>query len=246
MTLPVLQQDVSAAVTTGNVTLPSWTPATDELVLVGVYAPAGISPSLAGNGLTWASVGTISDTVAGYRVSVFRAMGASPTTGSITVTLTGNVAEADAIAVRISGALTGSNGADAVEDVQTAASAGGDADMLTTVTPTENDSLVIGFGGHGAAAFTVPGGETGIEINVQSLGTSIESAWYEAVATAAATQLGDTGDLDDSPTWALVALAVKPAPPAAAFVPSAVTPRAVARFFDPHTGRPLRDIAAWQ
>lgn len=211
MTLAI-SADVSAAVASGDVTLPSWTPGANELVLVGVHHDEALTPTLAGNGLTFASVLVVDDITPSYSVSVFRAQGASPSTGSIVATIAGNSSDAMAIAVRISGAVIGGNGADAIEATGSAAAGGLDSDMLGSVTTLTADALLVGFGGHGSAGFTVPGGETLIEEDVQSGGAHVFSAWYEGpIAPAALTQLGDVTDLDDSVRWALALLAIKPA-----------------------------------
>lgn len=70
----------------------SITPTANRLVLAAIgHSRAGSGaneiPTLTGNGLTWVQVGTIqsADASAGRRLTVFRAMGASPSAGAVTI-----------------------------------------------------------------------------------------------------------------------------------------------------------------
>lgn len=242
---------VSASIDSGDtITLPSWTPAANDLVLVGAYY--SVQPDypldatkLSGNGLTFDLVASeLEDGISYYYAYLFRAMSASPSSGAITIDTTDNVMPANVIAVRISGAATGSNGANAVEATATAVEYSGNDDMLGSVTTVSANAWALAFGGHGTVGLTLPGGETGIVLNEASSGTRA-SMWYQPVSSPGATQLGASGDLGlPGATWVMVMAAIQEA--LVPFVPSAATPRAIARFFDPHTGRPLRDIVAWQ
>lgn len=70
----------------------SFTPTANRLVLAAVQSRTGITadpniPTLSGNGLTWVQVATVlydSTSSSRKRLTVFRAMGASPTTGALT------------------------------------------------------------------------------------------------------------------------------------------------------------------
>lgn len=70
----------------------SWTPTANVLLLVSVISQKGSgtspAPTLSGNGVTWVQVATRQATQSGYdsRITLFRSMGASPSTGSITIT----------------------------------------------------------------------------------------------------------------------------------------------------------------
>lgn len=80
----------------------------------GVGGVAGDTPtSVTGNGLTWEEVDShITNSV---RVSIFRAMGASPSSGAVTFNFSGNQGNATWAIVQVTGVTTGgSNGADAV------------------------------------------------------------------------------------------------------------------------------------
>lgn len=71
----------------------SISPAADNLILAWVYTIAASTPNTptaSGNGLTWQQVNTILDTSNGLRrITLFRAMGASPSSGAVTFDFAG-------------------------------------------------------------------------------------------------------------------------------------------------------------
>lgn len=214
-------ETVTGIVTTGTpVTLTSWTPGANELVLVSVAMRAtGITPTVTGNGLTFVSVADITNAQAQSRLVVFRAMGASPSTGSISVTATANTNPIGCIATRFSGIDTsGSNGSGAVE---ASATAGGppvtdDANMLLAVTTVTAGAWAWGAGTYRAGLFTVPGGQTIILDDLLTGGVSgaeaNSSTWYVGPVTPpASTTVGATADLNSARDWAMVAISIKPA-----------------------------------
>lgn len=148
-------------------------------------------------------------------ITVFRAMVASPSTGQITVTITGNSTPAAGVAMRFSGVdTTGTHGSGAVEASATDAGPAVDNnDMKLDVTTVTNNAWALGLGTHRGKTFTVPGGETGISIN-NSYGSGGDiascSTWYESVATAGSTTVGADNDLDSDGDWCMVALSIKP------------------------------------
>src|SRR3989344_1573515 len=104
---------------TTSLTLPSWTPQAGELLLVGIaMRDETILHSVFGNGLTWTLVADRDNDRGQMGVALYRASGASPTAGSIVVTLTGNTLPAYAVAVRLSGVDTAVN--QGIEAVATA------------------------------------------------------------------------------------------------------------------------------
>jgi len=125
-----LEQTVTGLDAGSSITLTSWTPAANELVLLFVaQRNEALVPSVSGNGLTWVSVATVDGNQGQNGLAVFRAMGSSPTTGSISVT---NVSGFDvAVACRFSGADTsGTNGSGAIDaSATTAGPAVDDNDM---------------------------------------------------------------------------------------------------------------------
>jgi hypothetical protein len=93
-------------------TLTSWTPGSNELVLVAVaLRDTGITPTCSGNGLTFVQVAIVDNTQGQNSIALFRAMGGSPSVGQITVDVTGTTDPTSAIASRFSGVDTsGTNG----------------------------------------------------------------------------------------------------------------------------------------
>jgi hypothetical protein len=72
-------------------TLTSWTPGSDELVLLFVsMRDESYTPTASGNGITFTQIHKINNVQNVGAHTVFRGMDSSPTTGSITVTHTGN------------------------------------------------------------------------------------------------------------------------------------------------------------
>lgn len=114
----------------------SITPTANRLILAAVgHSRAGSGanevPTLTGNGLTWVEVGTVqsADASAGRRVTVFRAMGASPSAGVVTIDFAGATQGRCAWSiVEFSDVDTGgTNGSAAVVQFQTASATTGTA-----------------------------------------------------------------------------------------------------------------------
>jgi len=213
-----IQESVKNLITSGNsFLLPSWTPQANELVLVMVAMRGqSIVPSLSGNGLTFVEI-TRKDDVQGVgRVIVFRAMGASPSSGQITVTVTGNTKPVAAIAMRVSGTDTsGTNGSGAIEATATAEVGSVDNDDLKVdITTLTNGARAIAVSYARLADITLPSGEVAIDINYSagSGGDNVRaSAWYEDTPTAGTITLGADNDLSSAREWAVIAIGVKPA-----------------------------------
>jgi len=104
MAIAVVQTLTASTVSGTSITFSSWTPAANELLLVAVaLRDETIAPSVAGNGLTWVSVANVDNVQNQCGINLFRALGASPSAGAITITLTGNSNPASAVAFRLSG-----------------------------------------------------------------------------------------------------------------------------------------------
>lgn len=233
-----LTEHKSAAVASGNITLPSWTPAADDLVLVSVAYLFGLTPVLSGNGLTFEEVATKEDLNESFKVGLYRAMGTSPSTGVITVSLAGNPSDACAACARIAGAATGANGANAVEAFVTQEAQELNSDMKISVTTATDGAWALVVGANTLGTLTLPGGETSIELNVQHSGNLLLSMWYQGpVSPPGLTHLGADGDLDDSSWWAMVGASIKPAPPP----PPPATRELVVRAYHGEAGEYLED-----
>ncbi len=76
------EETVTGTALTGNVTLPSWTPGSNELILLAVAVrDETVSVSASGNGLTFVTILDVDNTQSQGGITLLRAMGASPTTG---------------------------------------------------------------------------------------------------------------------------------------------------------------------
>lgn len=210
-----LEQTVTGLDAGSSITLTSWTPGSNELCLLFIaQRNEALAPSVSGNGLTWVEVANIDNTQGQNGVSVWRAMGASPTTGSITVT---NVSGFDvAVACRFSGVDTGgTNGSAAVEASGTAAGPAVDNDdaQVSVTTVTDNAWAVAALT-HRSATFTTPGGQTTVSINNTngSAGnTTTCSVVRKTITPAGSATLGGANSLSAATDWCGIAVSVKPA-----------------------------------
>ncbi len=218
-----------------SLVLPSWTPQSGELLLVGVaLRDETIVPSVSGNGLTWTQVADRDNDRGQMGVNLFRASGASPSAGSITISLPGNTLPAYAVAVRMSNVDTTTNqGVEAVATASGPAGADND-DMKVSVTTLTANATALAWGGQqGSATFSLPAGETMINQSSSDCGSSPDQIrghmWQEVVPTPAATQLGQDNSLSSARPWAAIAVSIKPVPP--------TPPQAPGRFnaFEPTT-----------
>lgn len=91
--MPVTSTHLTTGTDTANVSpyvTASITPTAGRLILAAVFLSytTSATPTLTGNGLTWTLVATTT-TATARELSVFRAMGAAPTAGSVTIATTG-------------------------------------------------------------------------------------------------------------------------------------------------------------
>jgi hypothetical protein len=145
--------------TTGNSTdlssysTASITPATNSLILAWVYsiaATAPNTPTASGNGLTWVQVDSQLDSDSLRRITLFRAMGASPTTGAVTFSFGGQTQTGCGWSlVSYSGIdTTGTNGSGAIVQAVKAASVGSATSLTVTLAAfsSANNATAGGFG----------------------------------------------------------------------------------------------------
>lgn len=221
MTSPSITEHISGSIATGDLlTLASWTPDAHDLVLVGVHMDKdGITPAVAGNGLTFVLVASL--TGGARNLWLFRAQRTVPTAGSITVTMTGNTSAAIVAAARIAGCdIAGTDGSSAVEVSATAT--GSDDSMQVAIVTASDHSLIVAWSGHSdAATFTVPGDETEVEIRIVELSVASDM-WSLGAATPGAYTIGAAADLDTSDDWHVIAVAVKPLPPERSILPPVI------------------------
>lgn len=223
----VVEQSVENGITTGNtITLASWTPVAGEIVVILLgQRNEAISATVSGNGQTWTPIMDVDNDQGQNGIVMWAAVISAPSTGSITVTITGNTTPADAIAARFSysgstlslGASASDNGPSTVE--------GDNDDMQVALTTTQADSLVVGGATHRSADFTVPGGQTGIDINnlYGSAGDATKtSLWYRVATSVGSYTLGGANSLGAATDWTIGALELKQTPAAASAVPNAL------------------------
>ena len=153
-------------------TTASITPAANALILIFVTNDKAVSAdaisSITGNGLTWVSVRTAPFTAdAQYRISLFRALGASPSAGTVTINFPALQLSGTWKVLQVTGVdTTGSNGSNAV--VQSATSGGTNQSGARTVTlnafASTAHGVVAGFAGNTGVAWTEGTGYTRVGI----------------------------------------------------------------------------------
>jgi hypothetical protein len=172
----------------------SITPTSNRLVLAAIAVTdttTPLQPTLTGCGLTWVEVATVAfNTIASptYRVSVYRAMGASPSSGAVTIDLAGNVHTTCAWSiVEFDGVdTTGTNGSGAV--VQSATnSEDNDADQAISVTlsafgAADNRPYFTGLANRFSAVnWTKESGYTDLhQVAVGAENLSLFTAWHDS------------------------------------------------------------------
>lgn len=215
------EQTIATGAASGNLTFSSWSPAANELLLVGIGArDAGLAdPTVSGNGLTWAKEAEVVNEQTQFQIWLYRALGTStPSSGAVTVSWGGGNADpVVAVATRLSGVDTsGTSGSGAVEASDTHAGPDpDDDDMLHSITTITAEAWALAWGVARLDDLTLPGGETALSINNSygSGGNNIRgSMWYQGpISTPASTQLGDTADLDGDRDWSMIVASIKPA-----------------------------------
>ena len=171
-----------------------------ELGLIVVHNQTGTgatTPTLSGGGVTWVQVASYAyDTAgAGGRISVFRAMGATPSGTSITISFggTGQLG-CQAHAMAITGAdRTGADGAGAVRQSKTGTVDGaGTSESITLTSAVRSaSSLMLAFFAHQANEGSSPG----------SGGTELADTFFADPGMALQTQY-ELGDSTISSSWA--------------------------------------------
>ena len=137
----------------------SFTPTSNALVLVGIGNSQGsataATPTVAGNGLTYVQVNTVTFDSGLKRETIFRAMGASPTAGAITVDFGGtSQTGCHIVVVQFTGTNTsGTNGSGAVVQSATASGAGTSISVTLSALTGSNDAVWMIAGNRGASGF---------------------------------------------------------------------------------------------
>ena len=216
MALSISQTVTGTATSSTTLSLSSWTPSANDLIIVWVAIRKTVTvSSISGNGLTFVNVAgaTRQGTQNQERLECWRAQGVSPTTGQITITFSGTAVAAVAVAHRIAGASAlGTNGSDAVEVAASADTGATDtASPSVSITTATANSLVIGGVSHRNQTFSVGTGETSISLN-NTIGTAGDvttlSTEYQNVAAAGSVTID--GSLSSAIDWTIGAVAIKP------------------------------------
>lgn len=183
-----------------SATTASITPTGNRLLLAIVASHRSDSvdpaaPSLSGNGLTWVQIGTAlwdSTSSSRRRVTLFRAMGASPSAGAVTIDFAGQTQANIAWAIdEFDGVDTsGTNGSGAI--VQTADSTAGINASIEITLGAFSDAGNATYGGFGCAGDT---GIAGTGFTILGQGGSF------ANSLAVASEFKDSNDTSVDLTW---------------------------------------------
>lgn len=143
----------------------SVSPAANRLVLIAVYSRVSSgtpnTPSISGNGLTWENIATVvAGTLTNRKISLFRAMSASPSSGAITIDFAGQTqTECNWSVCEFSGVdKSGSNGSGAI--VQSDAENQGSPITSFSLTMSafgSQSNMAYGVVGHATNEATTPG-----------------------------------------------------------------------------------------
>jgi hypothetical protein len=137
-----------------------------------------ITPTAAGNGITFSQIHKVNNVQNLGALTVFRGLDASPSTGQITVTHTGNTDTVSCIATRFSGIDTsGSNGSGAIGNTATDTGPDPDDDDMLIDPPASGETTIL---------INQEFGSGGAKINCH--------VWYQTGATGSV-QLGEAANL---------------------------------------------------
>lgn len=175
------------------------TPAANSLVLAFLACSDDVSPteeptSVTGNGLTWAQVGTTSDNEGTFRsISAWRAMGASPTTSTMTFTFAATKSGCSWSQIQLTNVDTsGSNGSGAIvqtHNAQTSPDAATHTNTLSSAI-TGSNIAICAENINGTAAITPEAGWTELsDVGPTTPGTRTQVQW------------NNTGDTSSTWSW---------------------------------------------
>lgn len=197
-----LTQGTNTTASHTSSTTASVTPTANRLVLLSYFSRATHSgdPTVAGCGLTWVLVETTLDLSGTWPVWVFRAMGAAPTAGAITVTHAGAVASSSSIwaVTEFDGVDTsGANGSGAVVQAKDFRTTSSTNPVTITYTGAFGSATNGGYAafstGSGAATATPRTGWTELQDTAVAGTAALETQWRATSDTAADATLNSTG-----------------------------------------------------
>src|SRR6266571_2325921 len=165
-----LAESGASAANIRTATTQSISPGANQLILAWIEVTATdtvtSTPTLSGNGLTWTSIALLLWNTQGVntrsRIDVFRAMGASPTPGSVTISYSNNQTSILWSIVEFSGVDTsGTNGSGAIVQTTTGWNDAAGPAGLTITLPSaigSGNATAGGFGNKGASAPSISPG----------------------------------------------------------------------------------------
>jgi len=167
MAIAPVQTVTGSGLLVASFLLGTWTPAATDVVLLAVHTrgTAVTHTSVSGNSLTWTKIAELNAASGQIRSSLWRAQGASPTAGQITVTLS---AATSPTVIGVATRFSGVNLATPVEASITNSSSV--ANTTPTVNLTTLTNAAMGFASitHRGATFTIGSGETAILLNTSA------------------------------------------------------------------------------
>lgn len=143
--------DFEAGVNASSYPSLSWTPPSNTLIVLFVYAEksgggAASTPTVSGNSLTWTQIGTTLDCGSQHGISTFATTGSSPTTGSTTVDF-GGVGQLRCIALffQVDGADLSGGVAGAFVQTQTNTGSGTSLEIILNAAGSSNNRPIAAF-----------------------------------------------------------------------------------------------------
>lgn len=188
MALSFAELLTSAATSTSSITTASVTPGANRLELLVVSIRNGNSinptaPTISGNGLTWVQIGNgnfDNSSTSRRTVYLFRSMGASPTTGAITITLGEIETDVCYLLDEVSGVDTsGTNGSGAIVQSLAGVDLSGTATSLTITLPSGITAGNAVYGAFGTDGSMIPTAGSGLTLLGNVASASNESAQSE-------------------------------------------------------------------
>lgn len=196
-----------SAVSASSFNTASVTPGANDLILVWIASNVSLPTSVTGNGLTWVQITSIGN------FSVWRSMGASPSTGAITINFGGAQAEIDWIVVDYTGTDTsGTNGSGAIVQSNTNSSASASSLTVTLTNAIGSGNAVAAMFSIGTQGATMTAGGSYTKLGENAAGGIIGRIAHEWNATGTTTP-SMTFSVTDATDGIAVEIAIPPAGP---------------------------------
>lgn len=160
----------------------SISPSGNKLVLAWVSsriaAGTPAAPTLSGNGLTWVQVATVQFSGTTTRLTLFRAMAASPTSGAVTIDFSGVTQDTASWSISEFGNVntSGTNGSGAVNQSATNSTAGATSLTVTLASASPTYSIAGGFATINGGTITPEAGFTELGEDIANT-IDVESEW---------------------------------------------------------------------